>query len=92
MYAAATNDYGTAVWNDTRNTQECPAIDLFRQALHDQAVGTGAPTAAAEEPRGEAPPTAITADPTDAPDVQQECPPAFGETDIYGGSYLDPTP
>jgi hypothetical protein len=92
VYAAATNGYGAAVWNDTRNAQDCPAIDLFRQALHDQAVATGGQTAEAEEPRGEAQPTAITADPTDAPDVQQECPPRFGETDIFGGSYLDPTP
>jgi hypothetical protein len=27
-----------------------------------------------------------------APDVQEECPPNFGNSDIYGGSYPDPTP
>ena len=26
------------------------------------------------------------------PAVQQDCPATFGNTDIYGGSYLDPTP
>jgi hypothetical protein len=28
----------------------------------------------------------------DAPAVQQECPAAFGNSDIYGGSWADPTP
>jgi hypothetical protein len=27
-----------------------------------------------------------------APDVEQQCPAAFGNSDIYGGSYADPTP
>jgi len=30
--------------------------------------------------------------PTAPPAVQVACPPAFGNSDIYGGSYLDPTP
>jgi hypothetical protein len=92
VYAAATNDYGAAVWNDVRAGADCPAIDLYRQALHDEAVATGAQTAEAEEPRGEQDPNAITEDPTDAPDVQQECPANFGNSDIFGGSFADPTP
>jgi hypothetical protein len=33
VYAAATNDYGTAVWNDARNAADCPKIDAWRYSL-----------------------------------------------------------
>jgi hypothetical protein len=33
VYAAATNTFGVAVWNDTRNAQDCPAVDTFRENL-----------------------------------------------------------
>jgi hypothetical protein len=67
VYAVATRSYGAAVWNDTRNAADCPAIDTWRQALQD----------------GLNPP---------APAPQQDCPATFGNSDIYGGSYPDPTP
>jgi len=92
VYAAATRTYGTAVWNDVRRAADCPAIDTYRQALHDEAVATGAQTAEAEEPLGGAGGEADQAgdDPAVAPDVQQVCPAAFGNSDIYGGSYPNP--
>ena len=63
VYAAATRTYGAAVWNDTRNAADCPAIDAWRQAL---ASGD-------------------TRVPRPAP--QQDCPPTFGNSDIFGGTY-----
>jgi hypothetical protein len=90
VYAAATRSYGTAVWNDVRNGADCPAIDAYRQALHDEAVESGQQTAEAEEPRGEEDRGNSSGrdqeeeEPAEAPDVQQVCPANFGESDIYG--------
>jgi hypothetical protein len=98
VYAAATRTYGTAVWNDVRNGADCPAIDTYRQALHNEAVATGQQTAEAEEPRGEEDRGSSSGrdqeeeDPAVAPPVQQSCPANFGESDIYGISVSDPTP
>ena len=77
-----------------RDAADCDAVDRYRQALHDEAVATGQQTAEAEEPRGasDRDPDAITEDESDAPDVQQECPANFGNSDIFGGSFADPTP
>jgi hypothetical protein len=61
VYAAATRSYGVAVWNDTRNAADCPAIDAYRQALQNGQNAT-------------------------APAVQQSCPLAFGNSDIYSFS------
>ena len=72
VYAAATDSYGAAVWNDMRNGADCPAIDTWRAAVQDAiANGTDVPA---------------------APAPQQDCPASFGNSDIYGGSYADPTP
>jgi hypothetical protein len=96
VYAAATRTYGAAVWNDVRRAATCPAIDAYRLALHNEALAAGAPVADPEEPRGEeeAVHQAFKTQEPDAvaPPVQQVCPGAFGNSDIFGGTYADPTP
>src|SRR5215210_7823564 len=89
VYAAATRDYGTMVWNDVRRAVNCPAVDEYRQELHEEAVATGVQTAEPEEPRG-----AELRDQRGkkhqeeeaAPAVQENCPTNFGNSDIFGGS------
>ena len=85
VYAAATRTYGMSVWNDVRNAADCPAVDAYRQALHDEAVATGQQTAEPEEPRGEME-QGEDEDAPEAPDVQQVCPATFGNSDIFGFS------
>jgi hypothetical protein len=46
VYAAATRDYGTAVWNDARRAADCPAIDTWRAALQ---AGESPPPPAPEQ-------------------------------------------
>ena len=65
-YAAATRDYGAAVWMDVRDAAVCPAVNAYRQSLID-----GTPIAA---------PAPLT-----------DCPAQFGNNDIYGGTYADPS-
>ena len=95
VYAAATRTYGTAVWNDVRNTADCPAIDAYRQELHDAAVATGQRTAEPEEPRGAEERERTRGrhqeeDEPVRPPVQQSCPANFGESDIYGATVAAP--
>jgi hypothetical protein len=75
VYAVATNTYGGAVWNDTRQADDCPAIDAYRMSLYSK--------------KGALP----------APAPEQDCPATggrtmsrFGNTDIWGGTWADPTP
>ena len=94
-YAVATRTYGAAVWNDVRNAADCEAIDAYRQTL------AAAVTAGIAEPQDEDLPEVRNEERDKAkeeeeepepPAVQQECPAHFGNSDIYGGSYDDPTP
>ena len=90
VYSAATNDYSMSVWNDVRNAADCPAVDEYRQELHEEAVATGEQTAEAEEPRGESGGDQEEEE-AEAPAVQQECLPNFGNSNIFGASIADPT-
>jgi len=94
-YAFATNDKGVAVFNDVRRAADCPAIDAYRQVFVNAV--TGGTAQARDEDLGE-----IRADGGDAPsaqtgapkppNVQAQCPIAFGNSDIFGGAYADPPP
>ncbi len=67
VYAAATNDYAVAVWNDARNASSCNAVNAWRPGVQDTRSLAGRPA------------------------IQVVCPAMFGNTDIFGGSYADPS-
>jgi len=93
VYAVATRSYAAAVWNDSRRGGVCEAVNQYRQDLHEYSEQTG--IAVGRESKKDRAmgiePTAPEDAPT-APAVQQECPPNFGNSDIYGGSYAEPAP
>ena len=90
VYAAASRTYGAGVWNDVRNAADCPAIDEFRQELHEESLATGQPSAEPEEPRGAEDREPDQEEEAEAPDVQAACPATFGNSDIFGGSWPEP--
>jgi hypothetical protein len=99
-YAAATNDYGTAVWNDVREAADCPAVDAYRNDFIAFVTSSGAKPAdedlpeERQEERNKQP--APGPPPPTAPEPNNQCTQtpelAFGNSDIWGGTYSDPTP
>jgi hypothetical protein len=73
VYADATNEYATFVWNDTRDAADCPAMDTYRMSLQndDPDDDLEAPDVQQECP--------VAPSPGDT----------FGNTDIYGVSISD---
>ena len=80
----ATNGGAVAVWNDARDAAVCPEIDAFRQEIVDSG---GAGEIGEVDERDEPP-----LQEGDAPAPATDCPPTFGNTDIWAGVAADPTP
>jgi len=92
-YAVATRDAGSTVWNDMRDGENCAAIDEYRQDFVEAVEAGEAEPIVADRPRDRA----AAADPYQhedggPPAPNAECPTGFGNSSIYGGTYLDPTP
>jgi hypothetical protein len=80
----ATNAGAVAVWNDARDADVCDDINTFRQEIVDSG---GAGEIGEVDERDEEPLQG-----GDAPAPATECPPTFGNTDIWAGVAADPTP
>jgi hypothetical protein len=97
-YAVATRDVGTAVWTDSRHAAVCDAINTYRQAFVEDVLSGGAAPIVADRPRDRSSAGQLPNAHSDAlrPGPNEDCPQggedSFGNTDIFGGSYADPTP
>lgn len=84
----ATNDHAVSVFNDARDAEVCPAINGYRQDVVDSG---GAGEIGEVDERGPDAAREPAAD-GDTPAPLTDCPPTFGNTNIWSALVLDPTP
>jgi hypothetical protein len=90
VYAIATRTFGAGVWNDTRETVDCPAMDAWRQQNYEDAAG-GLVAAQDEDVAEARHEEEEEAEPAQEGDLEQpapnnDCLPTWGNSDIWAWS------